>query len=62
MTDKQLIDILGTRPTARAMGVEVSVVSHWKRRGIPWRWRFRMAEYAGDNDIHLQSEFLSERA
>lgn len=61
MTDKELLDRLGTRPTARRMGVGVSVVSHWKHRGIPWRHRVKIAEYAGDMGIDLSYDFLRSR-
>ena len=63
MTDAQIIDALGgTGAVAIKMGRKPPVISNWKARGIPWRYRMPIAQIARDEGVLLPATFLLERA
>jgi hypothetical protein len=62
MTD--LIDSLGG-PTelARLLGIKSRmVVWNWKERGIPWRYRNKVAKIAKSARVRLPEDFLEPNA
>ena len=62
MTDREAIAAIGTRRVASAMGVSEANVSHWKRRGVPWRLRHKFAYAAADFGLDLPYSFVEERS
>lgn len=59
MTHSELIVALGdTGAVAAELGATDSAVSNWKVRGIPWRWRPKMATMAKRKRVALPENFL----
>lgn len=59
MTHNELIEALGdTKAVADNLGQLESTVSNWKVRGIPWRWRNRLAKIARRKQIPLPEGFF----
>lgn len=55
----QMIDRMGgTAAVAAALGQTQSTISNWRRRGIPWRVRPRLARLAVRRGIKLPVNFL----
>ncbi len=52
----------GSTRLARWLGIDPNVPSNWHKRGIPWRWRPRVATLARGRDIELPRGFLHEGA
>lgn len=53
MTDSELIDLLGgTTKTAELLKVQPTVVSNWRKRGIPGRHHLALAAVCHDKDIN----------
>ena len=49
MPKEPIIDSLGGyTEVAKALGLETKVVWNWQSRGIPWRYRPRVAQLAAD--------------
>lgn len=59
-----LIDKLGgAAQLAADLGISSQPrVSNWKRRGIPWRFRVRVAALAKQRDVPVPNDFLIEAA
>ena len=59
MTHSIIIKQLGdTALLARYIGEAPSTVSNWKSRGIPWRWRPRIAAIAKERGIPMPDDFF----
>lgn len=60
MTDSQIINLLGgaTR-LAPSFDCTVSAVQNWKARGIPWRFRVKVAKLAKQQRVSLPADFLT---
>jgi hypothetical protein len=59
MTDADTIRQLGnTCALAADLGVSRSRVSNWKKRGIPWRERIKVARLAKERGLALPADFL----
>lgn len=54
-----IIDALGG-PTkvATELGLKQPRVANWKARGVPWRWRQRLAHMAAQRGIAVPPNFL----
>lgn len=54
-----LIDALGG-PTklATELGLKQPRVANWKARGVPWRWRQRLARMAEQRGVDVPAGFL----
>lgn len=62
MTHAEIIAKLGnTRAVAQSLGVDDRLVSNWKTRGIPWRWRQQIKDMARRKKLSLPTEFMRER-
>jgi len=48
----------GSATVAEHLGLEVNVVSNWKKRGIAWPWRPAVAELAKKAKVQLPKGFL----
>lgn len=58
-THEHLIDRLGgTRAVADALGQNLSTVSMWRQRGVPWRFRPAVANLAKRQKVPLPKAFL----
>lgn len=56
---EHLIDRLGgTRAVADALGQNLSTVSMWRVRGVPWRFRPAVANLAKRQKVPLPKAFL----
>lgn len=63
MPHKDLIVALGdTRVVADHFGVKLSAVSNWKARGVPRKFRPRIARMARYRKIELPADFMAPRA
>lgn len=65
MPKEPIIDSLGGyTEVAKALGLETKVVWNWRTRGIPWRYRFRVAQLASDmgKEKALPANFLEPDA
>lgn len=65
MSHNPLIDALGgTAAVAKITGGAVTgqAVSLWRRRGIPWRWRARIAEAALYRGVAIPPDFLTDQS
>ena len=52
LTDSQVISTLGgTVATARLFGIAPNTVSNWRRRGIPGRYQYSVAEVCRSRGI-----------
>ena len=59
MTTAEIIVALGdTGEVAKALGIADNTVSNWKQRGIPWRWKPRVAILAKERKVMLPADFL----
>jgi len=61
MAHSDIIDKLGgTGALAATLGIKDSAVSMWRSedRGIPWRWRPRIAQLAKQRKVELPPTFL----
>ncbi len=59
MAHKFLIEKLGgTVALALALSVSPQNVTNWKRRGIPWKYRNRIAMMAMTQRVKLPDDFL----
>ena len=62
MTDSEVIDVLGgTLKVARDCGASKSMVSNWRKRGVAWRYRGRLAENAAYLKIAIPSSFVTDK-
>jgi transcriptional regulator with XRE-family HTH domain len=61
MTDREAIEKAGVTKVAKAMGVTQSMVSNWKKRGVPWPRRQAFAEAADGLGVVLDYAFVTER-
>lgn len=59
MTDSQIIETLGVEHLSVIVGQTPSSVRNWKTRGIPWRWRVKVAELAKRRRLVLPGDFLT---
>jgi len=50
----------GTAKVARAMEVKSQLVSLWKKRGIPWRYRMRFVDYANRINVEIPKGFFND--
>jgi hypothetical protein len=62
MEHKKLIDELGgSTAVSRDLGAETpQVVSNWRRRGVPWRWRVKVAALAKKKRVKVPAGFMGE--
>ena len=60
MTHAELIESLGGQAALSvALKIENSaVVGNWNKRGIPWKYRLRIADLARKADVELPQGFL----
>ena len=60
MTDHSKIieDLGGNRIVAEYLGVPTVYVRKWKRRGIPWKHRWKLAVFATGSRVQLPEDFL----
>lgn len=59
MTDAELIKALGgTAALAAVLGLRLNHVSNWHKRGIPWRFRYEIAQMAAGRGVPLPPGFL----
>lgn len=62
MTDADLIKALGgTAALAAILGLRLNHVSNWHKRGIPWRFRYEIAQVAAAKNVELPPDFLPTR-
>jgi|TARA_Y100000296_G_scaffold63416_1_gene73840 hypothetical protein len=47
-----------TGAVAKTLGFKLSRVSNWKRNGIPWKYRLRIADIANERGVELPKNFL----
>jgi hypothetical protein len=60
MSHDRFIERLGdSLVVAKSLGIPVNRVSNWKRRGVPWHWRHKVAQMAKEQDIALPAGFLT---
>lgn len=60
MTHADLIDALGGPTTVgRLTGQKQNTVSNWKGRGVPWRWRAKLAAEARKNGVDVPEDFAT---
>lgn len=60
MTHSQLIDALGgTASVAGAMQLSMPTVSNWRKRGVSWPHRMRIANMARKMRVGLPDGFLA---
>ncbi len=63
MAHAQLIEALGgTGRVAGELNLSLSRVSNWKERGIPWKWRYAVAELAKKKCVRLPAGFFEPSA
>ncbi len=48
----------GTARVAEAFGLPTQNISNWKRRGIPWKYRNKIARMAMVARVRLPKDFL----
>lgn len=61
-TDKDIITKIGTAALVDALGVSVDVVKKWRKRGIPWQYRARVAKLAAERKVKVRADFAERRA
>lgn len=62
MNDAEVIVALGdTAAVADLLGVAQNTVTNWKARGIAWRYRPQLKDYAKRKRISIPDDFLSTR-
>lgn len=49
----------GSAKVAEELGLPVNVVSNWKKRGIAWPWRARVADLAKRSKVSVPKGFLN---
>jgi len=59
VTDASIIEALGITHLSVIVGQTPSSIRNWKARGIPWRWRVKVAEMAKRRKIALPGDFLT---
>ena len=64
MTDKEVIaGFDGYYKLAKLLEISPTRVWHWQTRGIPFRYRFKVAQLADQRDIQVGGyEFLETRS
>lgn len=61
MTDSEIIDRLGgTASVARALNLDMRVVSNWRKRNISGVGRYKITELAKTLAIRLPKNFMRE--
>lgn len=60
MTDAAVINLLGTAEVAKHCDRSVSAVQNWKVRGIPWRWRAKVGQFAKCRGISVPVGFVQK--
>lgn len=64
--DKGMTDLIqslgGHIELARALHLSRNQVWNWQERGIPWRWRPKVAELARKAKVPVPAEFLEPAA
>jgi len=59
MEHREFIDSLGgTLILARLVGVRAKAAWNWHERGIPWRFRPAIADFAKDRGVEVPTDFL----
>lgn len=60
---KDLLEALGGAPEiAKKLGLAPNRVSNWRLRGVPWRYRLRLAKMAEEKSVKLPPRFLDSEA
>jgi len=60
MDKPNLIDSLGgSGVVAGELSLKTNRVSMWRDRGVPWRWRPRIAELAREKGVQIPADFLA---
>lgn len=60
VTDAAIINLLGTAEVAKHCDRSVSAVQNWKVRGIPWRWRAKVGQFAKRQGISVPVGFVQK--
>jgi len=55
---KLIKDLGGTTRLGRIFGLTPPVVNHWRYRGIPWRYRYKIMLMAQAKGIKLPEDFM----
>lgn len=58
--DQFIKSLGGTTKVARALNLNVSQVSNWSFRGVPWRYRVQVAKLAMVQGVKLPKGFLDD--
>jgi hypothetical protein len=59
MTHSLFIEILGgTTAVAKALNVSPQNVTNWRRRRIPWKYRFKMVRLAEIKNVKAPDKFM----
>jgi len=62
MKHSNIIEAIGgTTRVASVFGLSTQNISNWKRRGIPWKYRFKILQRAKEMRVRLPDSFLEER-
>tara|TARA_Y100000361_G_C11022566_1_gene270393 strand:+ start:445 stop:633 length:189 start_codon:yes stop_codon:yes gene_type:complete len=59
MKHRNIIELIGgTTRVAGVFGLSTQNISNWKRRGIPWKYRFKVLQRAKEMNVKLPDSFL----
>jgi len=59
-TDKEILREIGVKALVSA-GISEDRVKQWRKRGIPWRERVKVAALASRKRVWIPPDFLQER-
>ncbi len=60
LTDRDILEAIGDEALL-ANNVTPHCVKQWKYRGVPWRFRSKVAKLATSKKIKLPADFTEER-
>lgn len=52
----------GYKKVAELIGQNETTVANWRARGVPWKWRPRIAALAKQKRVAIPADFLSPEA
>ena len=59
-TDKEILREIGLKALLSA-GYSQDAIKQWRKRGIPWRERVKVAALASRNRVWIPADFLREQ-
>lgn len=61
VTDREVIQSLGGPKAFAGLGCNEEMVKKWMQRGIPWKDRARVADFASRKRVKLPADFHGQR-